>query len=84
MPKRPIRDWQLWNEPDHLYYWSDQPYVRDYVRLARAGRRAIKDADPGARVVMAGFADRSWESIAAVYGAGGKGVFDIVAIHPYT
>ena len=84
VPRRPVREWQLWNEPDHLFYWSDQPYVRDYVRLARAGRRAIKDADPGARVVMAGFADRSWQAIAAVYGAGGKGVFDIVAIHPYT
>ena len=33
---------------------------------------------------MAGFADRSWDSIAAVYRAGGKGVFDVVAIHPYT
>jgi hypothetical protein len=84
IPKLPLRDWQLWNEPDHIRYWSDQPYARDYVRLARAGRRAIKDADPGARVVMAGFADYLWDSIADVYRAGGKGVFDVVAIHPYT
>jgi hypothetical protein len=84
VPKQPIRDWQIWNEPDHLHYWSDQPYQRDYVQLARAARAAIKDADPGANVVMAGFADRSWDSIAAVYRAGGKGIFDIVAIHPYT
>ena len=84
VPKQPIRAWQLWNEPDHLHYWSDQPYQRDYVRLARAAREAIKAADPGARVVMAGFADRSWDSIAAVYRAGGEGVFDVVAIHPYT
>jgi hypothetical protein len=84
LPKRPLRDWQIWNEPAHLAYWSDQPFARGYVRLARAARAAIKDADPGARVVMAGFPDRSWESLAAVYRAGGKGVFDIVAIHPYT
>ena len=84
MPKRPLRDWQLWNEPDHLHYWSDQPYAHDYVTLVRAARRAIKDADPGARVVAAGFADRSWNSIAAVYRAGGAGLFDVVAIHPYT
>jgi hypothetical protein len=84
IPKVPLRDWQLWNEPDHLRYWSDQPYARDYVRLARAARRAIKDADPGARVVMAGFADYLWDSIAEVYRAGGEGVFDVVAIHPYT
>jgi len=84
VPKQPIRAWQLWNEPDHLHYWSDQPYQREYVRLARASREAIKAADPGAKVVMAGFADRSWDSIAAIYRAGGKGVFDVVAIHPYT
>ena len=84
VPKLPLRDWQLWNEPDHLHYWSDQPYARDYVRLARVARTAIKDADPGARVVTAGFADRLWNSIAELYRAGGKGVFDVVAIHPYT
>jgi hypothetical protein len=84
VPKRPIRSWQIWNEPDHLHYWSDQPYAPGYVALARAARTAIKQADPGATVVMAGFADRSWNSLAAVYKAGGKGVFDAAAIHPYT
>jgi hypothetical protein len=84
LPRRPLRDWQLWNEPDHRHYWSHQPYARSYVRLARAAHKAIKGADSGARVVMAGFADRLWDSITEVYRAGGRGVFDIVAIHPYT
>ena len=73
LPKQPIEAWQIWNEPDHTHYWSDQPYERDYVALGRAARAAIKQADPHAQVVMAGFADRSWESIAAVYRAGGQG-----------
>ena len=84
VPKRPLRDWQLWNEPDHRFYWAEQPYARDYVRLAKAARRAIKEADPDASVIMSGFADRSWESIETVYNAGAKGVFDAAAIHPYT
>ncbi len=54
------------------------------MKLARAARAAIKGADPSATVVMAGFADRSWELIPQVYRAGGKGIFDVVAIHPYT
>ena len=33
---------------------------------------------------MGGFADRSWDSIETVYDAGAEGVFDVVAIHPYT
>ena len=58
VPKQPIEAWQIWNEPNHLHYWSDQPFERDYVALARAARTAIKRADPNAKVVMAGFADR--------------------------
>ena len=84
LPKQPIETWQIWNEPNHDHYWSDQPYAAGYVRLARAARAAIKKADPDALVVAAGFADRSWESIAQIYRAGAKGVFDAVAIHPYT
>lgn len=84
LPKQPIEAWQIWNEPNHDHYWSDQPYARGYVRLASAARAAIKNADPNATVVSAGFADRSWESIAEIYRAGAKGVFDAVAIHPYT
>jgi hypothetical protein len=84
LPKQPIEAWQIWNEPNHDHYWSDQPYAAGYVRLARAARTAIKKADPEALVVASGFADRSWESIAQIYRAGAKGVFDAVAIHPYT
>ena len=64
-PKLPVRAWQIWNEPNHVYYWRTQPFAPGYVTLARAARAAIKGADPSATVVMAGFADRSWELIAA-------------------
>jgi hypothetical protein len=84
VPRRPIRDWQIWNEPDHLLYWSDQPFARDYVRLLRAAHAAVHTADPGARVVLAGFANRSWDLLQQVYAAGGRGAFDVAAIHPYT
>jgi hypothetical protein len=84
VPKQPIQAWQLWNEPNHDHYWSDQPYAAGYVRMARAGSDAVHKADPGATVVSAGFADRSWESVSEIYRAGAKGVFDAIAIHPYT
>ena len=50
------------------------------ARLAARSRRQTPDA----RVVMAGFAERSWEQLDAIYRAGAKGVFDVAAIHPYT
>ncbi len=82
---RPIRVWQLWNEPNLRTSWSDKRWPRPYVELLRAGRAAIRDVDPGARIVLAGFANYSWRSLAAVYRVpGARRLFDEVAIHPYT
>jgi hypothetical protein len=84
VPRLPIRDWQIWNEPNHAFYWSDQPFTRDYIALLRAAGSVVHAADPGDRVVLAGFAERSWELIAGLYRAGARGAFDVAAIHPYT
>ena len=84
LPKVPIRAWQIWNEPSHVYYWSTRPWAPSYVKLMRASKSAIKKADPGATTVMAGFPDRSWESLREIERAGGHGTFDVAAAHPYT
>ena len=81
---RPIRRWQIWNEPNLDVYWSKQPFARSYVKLLRSARRALRAADGGARVVLAGLPNRSWTALRSIYRAGGKGAFDAVALHPYT
>jgi hypothetical protein len=84
IPPQPIRDWQLWNEPYWQAYWHEQPYERDYVELLRVARAAIRAADPGARVVLAGLANESWMFLRDLYRAGARPYFDVIAIHPYT
>jgi hypothetical protein len=84
IPRRPIRVWQLWNEPDHRVYWAEQPYYRRYVALIAAARVAIRRRDPGAKVVLAGLVGRSWVQLAAIYRAGGRRHFDYLAVHPFT
>jgi hypothetical protein len=81
---RPIRAWQIWNEPNLTRYWARQPFARGYVRLLRAARKALRRADPGARVVLAGLPNDSWTALRRIYAAGGRGTFDAVALHPYT
>lgn len=34
--------------------------------------------------MLAGLPNRSWEDLARIYRAGGRGLFDVVAIHPFT
>jgi Beta-galactosidase len=81
---RPVRAWQIWNEPNHVGVWSDQPYARSYVTTLRAAAAGVRGADPGATVVLAGLVNRSWLALRALYRAGAHGSFDVVAIHPYT
>jgi polysaccharide biosynthesis protein PslG len=82
--RMPIRDWQIWNEPNLTRYWSKQPFARPYVKLLRASRKALRAADPGSRTIMAGLPNASWIALRKVYRAGAHGAFDAVALHPYT
>jgi hypothetical protein len=84
LSRRPIRRWQVWNEPDIRKYWSRQPFAPSYVRLLRAAHRAIHAVDRGARVLLAGLTNRSWIDLRGVYAAGGRGAFDVAAAHPFS
>lgn len=53
VPKRPIREWQIWNEPNFKYFVA-HPNPAEYGKLVEVSYTALKAADPGARVVLAG------------------------------
>ena len=81
----PIRQWQIWNEPDLTYWWSSQPWQPSYVALLKAAHDAIKAADPGAKVVLAGLPNKSWLELGSLYKIrGARSLFDVVAVHAYT
>jgi hypothetical protein len=84
LPRVPLRDWQVWNEPNFDYYWYEQPFERRYVALLRATRRKLRRVDSGARVVAAGFANRSWDTLESLYRHGARRHFDAAAVHPFT
>jgi arabinogalactan endo-1,4-beta-galactosidase len=82
---RPIRMWQIWNEPNLTLYWSDQPFAPGYVKMLRATHDAIKRADPHAKVVLAGLPNFAWEDVQTIYNVrGAHSLFDAVAVHPFT
>jgi hypothetical protein len=81
---RPVRDWQIWNEPNLTRYWNVAPWAPPYVALLKAAHAALEAADPGSRTILAGLPNESWIALHAIYAAGGRGAFDVVALHPYT
>ena len=86
VPKRPIRTWQLWNEP--ALEWQFSPHrgwARRYARILRTGARAVRRRDRRATVVLAGFANNAWTAIAQLYAAGDvRQYFDAAAVHMYS
>ena len=69
-------------EPDALLV---HPAVREGLREAAAGvaARAARGR-PGLADVLAGLPNESWIALRKIYKAGGRGAFDVVALHPYT
>ena len=84
VPKLPIRMWQIWNEENLPAYWP-RPFVKKYVELLKASHKAIKAADPGAKVVLGALTDYSWLDLGKVEKvAGARQSFDYIAINNFT
>ena len=88
LPRRPIRDWQIWNESNIRSFWdasrrSRYGWPHGYVRLLKAANRTIKRADRRARTVAAGLVGLSWLELKRMYRAGARGSFDTAAINVY-
>ena len=85
LPRRPVRNWQIWNEPNIAINWDVQPWQRGYARLLRAAYPRGEGRRPRARrVVMAGLANFSWRDLSKAYRGGGQGSFDVAAVHPFS
>ena len=86
LPKRPLRNFQIWNEPSLSRYFPVKPWAPAYAKLLRASYTAVKAADPGAKVITAGLPNFSWRDYGTLFKAGMKprGYFDAIAVHPFT
>jgi hypothetical protein len=57
IPAVPVRDYELWNEPNAAAFWHPQGSAPEtYARLFTASRDAIRGVDASARVVVGGLA----------------------------
>ena len=84
--KRPLRNFQIWNEPSLPRYFPVKSWAPAYAKLLRASYTAVKAADRGATVITAGLPNFSWRDYATLFKGGvkGRGYFDAVAVHPFT
>ena len=76
-----IKTWELWNEPDISIYWKGT--VEDFSRFTKIGAKAVKEADPQAKVVLAGLAYNTQFTLQLFRDYGVSPYVDIVNMHNY-
>lgn len=85
-PYRPLRAWQVWNEPDYPGWWRTGVDPVAYGNLLRYAYLGFKLGDPASEVVLGGL---SWPAVLPggyldrLYAAGAAPFFDTLALHPY-
>jgi Beta-galactosidase len=85
---RPIRAWQVWNEPNLPVYWPAGPDPAAYTELLSVVSEAIHRADPDAAVVSAGLSESTQgipfrEYVEGMFEAGAGEALDVFALHAF-
>jgi hypothetical protein len=88
---RPIRAWEIWNEPNIVTFGGADP--ERFARLIRLSGRVLDSVHPGAKLILGGLFGRPLQVppnvhlgdfLSRLYRARGvKRWFDGVALHPY-
>jgi hypothetical protein len=85
LPRFPLREWQIWNEPHLDFYWrTDGDWARGYARLLDASKSAIESVDPRATIVLAALADFAWRHVARLNRFRIRRHFDVAALNFFT
>jgi polysaccharide biosynthesis protein PslG len=92
LPERPIRLWQIWNEPNAPQFYRPAPSALEYAELVELSSDAIKSVDPEAVIMLGGLPGQPHKPggieatrfLDELYRLGAQRHFDAVAIHPYS
>jgi polysaccharide biosynthesis protein PslG len=74
--------WEIWNEPN-IEFWKPEPDVKQYVALALATCKAIREADPQATIVAPATSKFPWGFLKKFLKSGVLEYLDGVSVHPY-
>lgn len=95
IPKKPIRDWQIWNEQNFNGFYKPEPDPKEYFKVLSSAAQGLRSEDRKANIVLGGMfglpGNGSVRSIAAptflrklLKIPGAKSIFDGYALHPYS
>ncbi len=81
--KGKIKYWEIMNEPNLREFWGGPPSPEGYAKLLEVCSKAIKGADPGAKILFGGLSGVPLDYIERAFKAGAGAHFDVMNVHPY-
>lgn len=74
--------WEIWNEPNGSF-WKPKPDVAQYIAVAQAACRAIRENDPHATIIAPASSEFPWAFLEKLCASGLLEQLDAVSVHPY-
>lgn len=74
--------WEIWNEPN-IEFWKPEPDVKQYIALALATCKALREADPEATIVAPAVSSFPWGFLKTFLKSGVLEYLDGISVHPY-
>jgi polysaccharide biosynthesis protein PslG len=75
--------WEIYNEPNIAQFWPPQPNVNDYIALALAVGRAVREAAPGEKLIGPATSGIDFDFLEKCFKAGLLEYWAGVSVHPY-
>ncbi|NDP19562.1 MAG: hypothetical protein GZ091_00565 [Paludibacter sp.] len=76
-------DFEIWNEPNHPWFWLPKPDAIDFSKLLRVSIDSIKSANPKVTLISAGTAGIDWGFINTLGENKSLTGLDGIGVHPY-
>jgi hypothetical protein len=76
--------YEIWNEEDETDFWGAAVDAGRYAAILKAAYPRVKQADPGAKVLLGPLTGNNYNFLGQVYAAGAGASFDAAAVHTDT
>lgn len=81
----PIKNWQVWNEPNIPQFWGPSPNPADFVDLMTTVEKTLGPRRGTIRIIHAGLSKADFSFLWQLWDKDPKygRLFDVMALHPY-
>jgi len=81
--KSTIKYWELWNEPNTVWFWKPHPVATQYVNLMQEFHSLLEEIHPSAKIVGGSMARLDMEYADSLFNLGIGQYINAFTFHPY-